>query len=640
LDENNHSFEQSAARPTNVSLDPLSQYSHSMSDQSKGHDIMVRRRSTIPHVSSNRESNDIVSVASDSMTYRSNAPLPSRQGLDKNNHSFEQSAARPTNVSLDPLSQYSHSMSDQSKGHDIMVRRRSTIPHVSSNRESNGIVSVASDSTTYRSNAPLPSRQGLDENNHSFEQSAARPTNVSLDPLSQYSHSMSDQSKGHDGMEPIQDQQYQIRAHRNHLVSHPTVNGRRVSASGNHLRKSQGASNKTLNIATRPRITMGINVANDDVSACNFSNGHSITSDSRESKSSNPHGRIAMSTKDDSDDITECTFLHGHSITSNPKKSKVPIKTNRYKTKIEKDGYSETKSTRASKCVPTPSRKSLMKMSVSMENWLEHCREPLAIKQIVKMKQAKRPQISKEDYAQYNRNLNDITDREYKQLAMETNIVHKSKSLRVNGNKHDFECASSMAKTSRLMVSMKEDYRRQCNRLNGKPVHMKRDIKFDLTTSEKHLPEVILRFVSLLPGNDRCCDCAGPFRNVSSLWASVSYGILLCEQCAFVHINNCEKTKFDEMLKPITNGNWNYPSIIAMVEGSNRNIIKYMKKHDRSFKALHKKTPKRRHSLIVSIVKDNKRAEEDAFSTLYNSKAAISYRKSLLQRISDVLHHS
>ena len=426
-----------------------------------------------------------------------------------------------------------------------MVRRRSTIPHVSSNRESNDIVSVASDSMTYRSNAPLPSRQGLDENNHSFEQSAARPTNVSLDPLSQYSHSMSDQSKGHDGMEPIQDQQYQIRAHRNHLVSHPTVNGRRVSASGNHLRKSQGASNKTLNIATRPRITMGINVANDDVSACNFSNGHSITSDSRESKSSNPHGRIAMSTKDDSDDITECTFLHGHSITSNPKKSKVPIKTNRYKTKIEKDGYSETKSTRASKCVPTPSRKSLMKMSVSMENWLEHCREPLAIKQIVKMKQAKRPQISKEDYAQYNRNLNDITDREYKQLAMETNIVHKSKSLRVNGNKHDFECASSMAKTSRLMVSMKEDYRRQCNRLNGKPVHMKRDIKFDLTTSEKHLPEVILRFVSLLPGNDRCCDCAGPFRNVSSLWASVSYGILLCEQCAFVHINNCEKVSYN-----------------------------------------------------------------------------------------------
>ena len=447
--------------------------------------------------------------------------------------------------SVSSYSNYPTSNAPSGRHGVFMVRRRSTIPHISSNRESNDIVSVASDSMTYRSNAPLPSRQGLDENNHSFEQSAARPTNVSLDPLSQYSHSMSDQSKGHDGMEPIQDQQYQIRAHRNHLVSHPTVNGRRVSASGNHLRKSQGASNKTLNIATRPRVTMGINDTNDDVSACNFSNGHSITSDSRESKSSNPHGRIAMSTKDDSDDITECTFLHGHSITSNPKKSKVPIKTNRYKTKIEKDGYSETKSTRASKCVPTPSRKSLMKMSVSMENWLEHCREPLAIKQIVKMKQAKRPQISKEDYAQYNRNLNDITDREYKQLAMETNIVHKSKSLRVNGNKHDFECASSMAKTSRLMVSMKEDYRRQCNRLNGKPVHMKRDIKFDLTTSEKHLPEVILRFVSLLPGNDRCCDCAGPFRNVSSLWASVSYGILLCEQCAFVHINNCEKVSYN-----------------------------------------------------------------------------------------------
>ena len=89
-------------------------------------------------------------------------------------------------------------------------------------------------------------------------------------------------------------------------------------------------------------------------------------------------------------------------------------------------------------------------------------------------------------------------------------------------------------------------------------------------------------------------------------------------------------------MKPVLNGSWNYPSILAMVEGSNANMIKHMKKHEKSFQTLQKKKAKRRNSLLVAIA-DDKKAEEEAFAKLYNSKAASSYRKYLLQKIADVL---
>lgn len=58
--------------------------------------------------------------------------------------------------------------------------------------------------------------------------------------------------------------------------------------------------------------------------------------------------------------------------------------------------------------------------------------------------------------------------------------------------------------------------------------------------SYQSFPEDILKIVRLLPGNAACCDC-GKNEEVDGnelLWASVSYGLILCRRCAFRHISN------------------------------------------------------------------------------------------------------
>lgn len=75
-----------------------------------------------------------------------------------------------------------------------------------------------------------------------------------------------------------------------------------------------------------------------------------------------------------------------------------------------------------------------------------------------------------------------------------------------------------------------------------------------------------------------------------------------------------------------------------MLEGSNSKMVQHMKKNDKSFNTLHKKNtrPNRRSSLMFSNPNDVK-VDDDAFSKLYNSKAAASYRKQLTTQIAKIL---
>ena len=44
-------------------------------------------------------------------------------------------------------------------------------------------------------------------------------------------------------------------------------------------------------------------------------------------------------------------------------------------------------------------------------------------------------------------------------------------------------------------------------------------------------PDDILEEIRRFPGNDKCCDCM----SLSTDWASVSHGILICLECAGKH---------------------------------------------------------------------------------------------------------
>jgi len=87
-------------------------------------------------------------------------------------------------------------------------------------------------------------------------------------------------------------------------------------------------------------------------------------------------------------------------------------------------------------------------------------------------------------------------------------------------------------------------------------------------------------------------------------------------------------------------GNWTFPSILAMVEGGNASMMIHMNKSDKSFKSLQgskgKRLP-RRSSLISSADSYKGGSVTDAFAKLYNSKAASSYRKIIAQRVTNTL---
>ena len=214
-------------------------------------------------------------------------------------------------------------------------------------------------------------------------------------------------------------------------------------------------------------------------------------------------------------------------------------------------------SKREGKYDSTPSKQSIAKVFVTMDSWLEHCREPTArINNLLESRQVDGKHTIKDDYAQYNRNIKMMIEAERRQAALEDELMRRGRCS--NNAKPDFETACAFTKTSMLMKSMSEDFKRNSHRVGSEPTAQKRrnsQEKLNVSSVENHLhshrsfPDGILRVVCLLSGNHMCCDCAEGFRDPSGLWASVTYGTLLCEQCAFNHINNCEKVRPDWYLQ-------------------------------------------------------------------------------------------
>jgi len=196
---------------------------------------------------------------------------------------------------------------------------------------------------------------------------------------------------------------------------------------------------------------------------------------------------------------------------------------------------------------PTPSRNSMASLPIDVECWLEHCREPIALQKVKKKRNSTGARIGAREYSMYNRTLNSLVDLEFRQMDLERAVIKAGLKKRIDLNK---DSLSDMAKSSKLMKSMYHDFERQsgfmANLGKGKQVRRSSlENTIDLTMhsqdkilpSHRTFPKSIFRVVCLLPGNEQCCDCSTKFRDMSTLWASVTYGILLCEQCAFHHVN-------------------------------------------------------------------------------------------------------
>jgi hypothetical protein len=82
-------------------------------------------------------------------------------------------------------------------------------------------------------------------------------------------------------------------------------------------------------------------------------------------------------------------------------------------------------------------------------------------------------------------------------------------------------------------------------------------------------------------------------------------------------------------MKPVTNGDWDFISMIALVEGGNKYMIDQIGKSDESFKALETS----RSTSVVGTSSSGNKGQDDAFYKIYHSKAAATYRKELSQKV-------
>lgn len=204
-------------------------------------------------------------------------------------------------------------------------------------------------------------------------------------------------------------------------------------------------------------------------------------------------------------------------------------------------------------------------------------------------------------------------------------------------------------------------------------------------------PRQLLEMVRLLPGNDKCSDCGEKYSDKAEdimkelklkvdcthigdeglfgrqqdkngherlhSWASVSYGIVLCAECAYRHYAKSKKSDNNiinqDIIKSLNGRDWTLPDVIAMLEGGNNSIIQYFGENaneGKTHEMMLGLSVRQRNSLLGSTCvvanlggEDNEvkqrnpdikiKAYSCAFDTRYASSTALSYRKLLSKRI-------
>ncbi len=313
-----------------------------------------------------------------------------------------------------------------------------------------------------------------------------------------------------------------------------------------------------------------------------------------------------------------------------------------------------------------------LKIFAELAPWLEHCRDPIALK--------KRACATNGSYRR-NNNISSNYDpmQDVKAFEMEEKIAEKMMmmtpdpheggiSQKPNGSLQFIGAVDNMSK---ICDDFARFFRKmEVNEVKGKGKKLMNDIAKldDILSSRKKaplyrsFPKDILQIVRLLPGNDKCCDCAkdcgwswsveNKESQKNGMYGSPTYGTLLCKDCAFRHITKGEQKPFKgiEVVIPFEDGDWNLPNILAMVEGGNQAIINYIQNHSKKQRraTMAGQHTNRRASLLQTV--DSKRSslpmlsqqpEEDTFHSdferIYAGKSAASYRAIVQDRTRRVL---
>mmetsp|Transcript_24612 Transcript_24612/g.59347 ORF Transcript_24612/g.59347 Transcript_24612/m.59347 type:complete len:481 (+) Transcript_24612:47-1489(+) len=133
-------------------------------------------------------------------------------------------------------------------------------------------------------------------------------------------------------------------------------------------------------------------------------------------------------------------------------------------------------------------------------------------------------------------------------------------------------------------------------------------------------PPTCLPIARLLAGNHCCVDC-GDERTERLEYASIGYGTILCGDCATRHVSEMEK---ESLVRSIGGEHWNLRTTLSVLEGSNTQMLNYVKHKPRW------RPPKG--------TKGNDSEDVLAFKQIYMSKAAATYRKDLAKKVDDLFY--
>lgn len=139
-------------------------------------------------------------------------------------------------------------------------------------------------------------------------------------------------------------------------------------------------------------------------------------------------------------------------------------------------------------------------------------------------------------------------------------------------------------------------------------------------------PPTCLPIVRLLAGNHCCVDC-GDDRMTNLQYGSMGYGTLLCHDCAHRHSSTSGE---ESNVKHLKDEHWSLRSTLTMLEGSNNQMIDYVK---------HK--PHWRPPSSGKNGSGQAYSEGDlAFLQIYKSKGAAMYRKDIAKKVDDKFYSS
>jgi len=121
-----------------------------------------------------------------------------------------------------------------------------------------------------------------------------------------------------------------------------------------------------------------------------------------------------------------------------------------------------------------------------------------------------------------------------------------------------------------------------------------------------------------LEGNSRCIDCGASHPQ----WAALSYGALVCLQCAGVHRSLGVNIS---TVRSVTMDHWRYEEVVKMMEGGNRQLSTFFDRH-----ALGRECSEFHSPQLTS---------ENVSSMRYKTKAALFYRQHLDRHVQGLLDH-